>query len=253
MALSHPLKLDEPQTNTKGCLLCLTSGLTSSSHGKQHSVEPWSYWSCWSYWNSSELPFSPLSVNTEYVLRYKSTCTCSKWWICAAFPFPVWRRNQWHNVLDLQPFENHFSLSLDTGTSNVSTPTWCPDFRHDFLASARGRMDDSFVFISFHSISDYCSEHRGHAHTHTHTVSGEDHSLVCLHRDREANGNVHCFPTRYCPQLSSPPSSTGGRDTYFTGDLHVGWELKGCGRTALVLVVFASGRNKSAAKSGAPL
>lgn len=29
-----------------------------------------------------------------YVLRYESTCTCSNWGLCAAFPFPVWRRNQ---------------------------------------------------------------------------------------------------------------------------------------------------------------
>lgn len=41
MALSHPIMLDEPETNRKVCLPCLTSALSSSSHRKQHSVEPW--------------------------------------------------------------------------------------------------------------------------------------------------------------------------------------------------------------------
>lgn len=93
----------------------------------------------------------------------------------------------------------------------------------------------SLVFMSFHSISDCCGEHRGH--THTYTVSGEDHSLVCLHGDREANWNVHCFLTRYCPQISSPPNSTGGREMYFAGDVHVGWMLKELWQDGLVLVM----------------
>lgn len=77
-----------------------------------------------------------------------------------------------------------------------------------------------------------------HTHTHTHPprVSGEDHSLACLHRDREANWNVHCFLTRYCPQISSP-SSTGGREIYLTSDVHVGWVLKGLWEDGLVLAM----------------
>lgn len=78
---------------------------------------------------------------------------------------------------------------------------------------------------------------RTHIHTHAHRASGEDHSLVCLHRDREANWNVHCFLTRYCPQISSPPSSTGGRELYFMGDVHVGWMLNGLWEDGLVLVM----------------
>lgn len=87
---------------------------------------------------------------------------------------------------------------------------------------------------------------------HTHRASGEDcHSLVCLHRDREANWNVHCFLTRYCPQISFPLRLAGGRDGFY-GDVHVGWVLKGFWEDSLVLV-NDNGRNKSAAKSGTPL
>lgn len=73
--------------------------------------------------------------------------------------------------------------------------------------------------------------------THTYTVSGDDHSLVCLRRDREANWNAHCFLTRHSPQISSPPTSTGGREMYFADDVHEGQVLRGLWEDGLVSVM----------------
>lgn len=115
------------------------------------------------------------------------------------------------------------------------------------VSAIRTRPGALFFFLRFslHSGSDYCGEHRSHRYT----VSGDDHSLVCLHRDREANWNAHCFLTRHSAQISSPPTSTGGRDV-FCGRCACGPSVKGIvgrrfgfGRVG----VFANGRNSLAA------
>lgn len=112
MALCLPHKAGGA-TNKHECMFTLfTSGLSSSSCGKKQwqSAGTPSYGLFWSLWDRFWLLCSlSESISMKaYVQAYESTCTCSNWGLCAAFPFPVWRRNQWHNVLDLQPAEKAF-------------------------------------------------------------------------------------------------------------------------------------------------